>query len=73
MVVEHGGHHLVDHMSLTVFEGEVMTIVGENGSGKSSLLQTISGSEHVHHGSIKAFNVDLLKHLRFQKLNFLAF
>ena len=65
VVVEHKGHHLVDHMSLTVFEGEVLVIVGQNGSRKSSLLQAIAGTLEVEHGSIKAFGVDLIKHLRF--------
>ena len=36
--VEHGGHHLVHDLSLTVKKGETFVLIGENGSGKSAIL-----------------------------------
>ena len=63
--VEHDKHHVLDHLSLTVFEGEIMMIIGENGAGKSALLDTIAGLSHVHSGSVKAYGVDILNAVHF--------
>ena len=73
MIVEHGGHHLVDNTSLTVFVGETLVLLGENGAGKTALLQTIAGLQHSHKGEAKAFGQDLFKGFRFSKDNFLSF
>ena len=32
-----------DHVSLTVYNGEILSILGENGSGKTTLMNMISG------------------------------
>lgn len=39
-----GGHQILSNVSLSVHEGEIVTIVGPNGSGKSSLLRLIIGA-----------------------------
>lgn len=36
-------HNLLDHFSLTVKKGEILVLIGKNGSGKSSILRTIAG------------------------------
>ena len=41
--VEHGGHHIVNDVSLTVFSGETFVLIGENGAGKTAIMQTIAG------------------------------
>jgi branched-chain amino acid transport system ATP-binding protein len=41
--VFHGDVQVVFGLSLTVAEGEVVSIIGGNGAGKSTLLKTISG------------------------------
>jgi|Transcript_27850 ABC-type branched-subunit amino acid transport system ATPase component len=71
--VEHNGHHLVHNLSLTAFPGEIIVLIGENGSGKSSMVRTIAGLEHVHSGTATAFGIDLFKAFRFMKDNFMTF
>lgn len=39
-------------VSLTVEEGEIVTLVGANGAGKSTTLMSISGGVHVRSGEI---------------------
>lgn len=47
------GHiHALKGISLTVDEGEVVTLIGTNGAGKTTTLKTISGLLHPRQGSI---------------------
>ena len=41
--VRYGGIEAVKGISLEVPEGEIVTLIGANGAGKSSTLRTISG------------------------------
>ena len=41
--VYYGAIHAIKDVSLTVNEGEIVTLIGANGAGKSTTLQTISG------------------------------
>jgi branched-chain amino acid transport system ATP-binding protein len=41
--VRYGTTHAVRGVSLTVGEGEIVTVLGANGAGKSSLLQALAG------------------------------
>ena len=70
--MQHGSHHLVNNTSLTVFAGETLVLLGENGAGKSALIQTIAAMQHVHSGSARAFGQDLFNGYRFSKDNFLS-
>jgi branched-chain amino acid transport system ATP-binding protein len=48
------GHiHALKGVSLTVEEGEIVTLIGANGAGKSTTLRTISGLIHAREGSIQ--------------------
>jgi len=71
--VEHGGHHIVHDLSLTVFAGETFVLIGENGAGKSAILQTIAGLQHVHSGTATAYGMNLFKAYRFTTDNFMTF
>ncbi|GHU68575.1 ABC transporter ATP-binding protein [Clostridia bacterium] len=44
--------HAVKDVSLEVSEGEIVTLIGANGAGKSTILQTISGLLRSKTGSI---------------------
>ena len=47
------GHiHALKGISLKVEEGEIVTLIGANGAGKSTTLRTISGLIHAREGSI---------------------
>ena len=41
--VYYGAIHAVKGVSLEVNEGEIVTLIGANGAGKSTVLNTISG------------------------------
>jgi len=42
----------LDDFSLTIHQGDFLTVVGANGSGKSTLLNVISGSEMIDGGKL---------------------
>ena len=49
-VVHHSGHVVaLDHVSLHAGRGEFLTILGESGSGKTTMLRVISGLERPTH------------------------
>ena len=49
----YGDAQALDQVSLEVGEGEVVTIVGANGAGKSSLIRTIFGMHRPARGEIR--------------------
>jgi putative thiamine transport system ATP-binding protein len=44
LAISHGGKHLVEGLSLRIRPGEVATLMGPSGSGKSSVLALICGT-----------------------------
>ncbi|MBI4572509.1 MAG: ATP-binding cassette domain-containing protein [candidate division NC10 bacterium] len=54
------GHiHALKGVSLTVGEGEIVTLIGANGAGKSTTLNTISGLLRPRHGHVRLAGEDL--------------
>jgi branched-chain amino acid transport system ATP-binding protein len=49
----HGDAQALDGVSLTVAEGAIVTLVGVNGAGKTSLIRTIAGMHRPARGRIK--------------------
>src|SRR5579864_1279802 len=47
-----GGLVAVDHVSLDVYPGEVVGLLGDNGAGKSTLIKMISGAYRSDGGQI---------------------
>ena len=59
--------HAIKGISFEVNEGEVVTLIGANGAGKSTTLQTISGLLHSRTGSIE-FCGENISHLPSYKI-----
>jgi branched-chain amino acid transport system ATP-binding protein len=49
----YGQIHALKGVSLTVGEGEIVTLIGGNGAGKTTTLRTISGLMRPRHGSVR--------------------
>jgi len=59
------GHiHALKDVSLAVDKGEIVTLIGANGAGKSTTLKTISGLLKPRHGSIRLDGEDLTRYPR---------
>jgi branched-chain amino acid transport system ATP-binding protein len=48
----YGAIHALRGISMTIDEGEIVTLIGSNGAGKSTTLRTISGLLKPRHGEI---------------------
>ena len=55
-----GSHVVHEHLDLDVRRGEILSVVGGSGSGKSVLLRTIVGLNRAAAGSVRVFGKDLL-------------
>ena len=51
--VSYGGINAVKNLDIDVPEGQIVTLIGANGAGKSTVLRTISGLVKTKTGSIK--------------------
>ncbi len=57
--VYYGAVQALKGISLTVNEGEIITLIGANGAGKSTTLRTISGLNQASQGKISFLNQDI--------------
>ena len=55
----YGAIHALKGISLKVHEGEVVTLIGANGAGKSTTLRSINGVNHPRQGTIRFQGVDI--------------
>jgi branched-chain amino acid transport system ATP-binding protein len=51
--------HALKGVSLTVEEGEIVTLIGGNGAGKTTTLRSISGLLHPKEGSVRLMGKDI--------------
>ena len=58
--VSYGGIHALRGISLDVPDGKIVTLIGANGAGKSTMLRTISGLVKAEGGSITYNGEELL-------------
>ena len=58
--VYYGSIHAIKGISFEVNEGEIVTLIGANGAGKSTTLQTVSGLLHSRTGSIEFLGENLM-------------
>ena len=59
--VSYGAIHAIKGVSLTVNDGEIVSLIGANGAGKTTILHTISGLLRAGSGSIDYNGTDLAK------------
>ena len=48
-----GGVHAVENVSVNVYPGEVMALLGHNGAGKSTLMKMLAGAYPIDSGEIR--------------------
>ncbi|MDZ5448354.1 MULTISPECIES: ABC transporter ATP-binding protein [Labrys] len=58
--VNFGPRFILDGLSLDVYRGEILGVVGASGTGKSVLMRTIIGLAPLHSGQIEVFGLDYL-------------
>ena len=58
--VHYGGLHALHQVSLSVQQGQFVTVIGPNGAGKTTLFKAISGVVPAECGSISFDGADLL-------------
>jgi branched-chain amino acid transport system ATP-binding protein len=59
--VYYGAIHAVKGISLEVKQGEIVTLIGANGAGKSTTLRAINGLTHSREGSIRFQGQDITR------------
>ena len=57
--VYYGGIHAIRGVDIDVQKGNIVTIIGSNGAGKSTILKTVSGLMHPRSGSIQFCGEDI--------------
>ncbi len=58
----YGNIHALKGISLTVDKGEIVTLIGANGAGKSTTLRTITGLLNPREGTVKLNDENLAKY-----------
>ena len=66
--VEFDGEHVVDEVDLTITAGEFVAILGENGTGKTTLMRALLGLIPLAHGSLKLYGQPLASFRDWQRL-----
>ena len=52
-------NYVIKNLSMDVYEGEFLTLLGSSGCGKTTILRMISGLEHVTEGKVYIDDVDV--------------
>lgn len=55
LMKNYGKKRIIDNLNLTIYEGEIVGLVGANGVGKTTLMKCILNFCHINKGEIKIF------------------
>ncbi len=55
----YGKHHAVNDISVTLYQGEVLGLLGQNGAGKSTTMQLLTGNLAPTDGTIRINSINL--------------
>lgn len=61
LCISHRDGVLLQHVNLTINEGEFVYLIGKSGMGKTSLLRTLYGDHSIDSGEAKVCGFDLVK------------
>ena len=64
--------HALKGINLTINEGDFITVIGGNGAGKSTMLNSIAGAFSVESGSIKLDNNEITKLPDYKRAAFIS-
>jgi iron complex transport system ATP-binding protein len=70
--VSYGARRVLNDISLDIRAGEVLALIGPNGTGKSTLIRAVSGVIPVQAGKVGVDGEDLLAMSAMQRARFLA-
>ena len=59
--VHYGKVRALHNVSISVGDGEIVSVIGANGAGKTTLMKSIMGLVHVSNGTISFLNEDISK------------
>lgn len=61
LVVKTGGNRIIDELSFSFYENDIVAILSPNNGGKTTLIRTLSGVLAPNHGKISVNGVPLVK------------
>src|SRR3972149_1042262 len=61
LAVSYGGRKLVEGMSFRVEQGKICVILGQSGSGKSTIMRCLVGADRPDGGRVRLFGQDLTR------------
>jgi len=57
VIVRLGGKNILNQLNLMLIPGEITCLLGESGSGKSTILRVVAGIQTINSGTVKINNV----------------
>ena len=55
----YGKHHAINNISITLYQGEVLGLLGQNGAGKSTTMQLLTGNITASSGTVNINGINL--------------
>src|SRR5258708_1985702 len=58
---KYGSNTVVDHLQFTVHRGEIFALLGPNGGGKTTTVETLEGYRKTDEGSVRVLGLDPIR------------